>query len=113
MAHIHTDSLGSIQSLKAQHQQGNYKKKRKAQNKGLTTAILKELEEREICMVLEWVKGHEPMKQETHTWISRMKVEGNEMADVAAKQAATDQIQDDDYPFEHSITFRHKESGVR
>ena len=64
-------------------------------------------------MLLEWVKGHETMKQETHTWISRMKMEGNEMADVAAKQAATDQIQDDDYPFEHSITFRHKESGVR
>ena len=40
-------------------------------------------------------------------------MEGNEIADGAAKQAATDQIQDDDYPFEHSITFRHKESGVR
>ena len=35
------------------------------------------------------------------------------MADVAAKQAATDQIQDDDHSFEHSITFRYKDSGVR
>ena len=112
-AHIHTDSLGSIQSAKAQLEKGNYRKQRKAQNKMLTTEVIKMVEDKQICLILEWVKGHEDMSAEKHTWISRMKMDGNEMADQEAKQAAAEQEEDSEFPMEHIVTFRHKESGIR
>jgi hypothetical protein len=53
------------------------------------------------------------MSEEKHTWISRMKMEGNEMADQEAKQAASEQEEDTEFPMEHIVTFRHNESGIR
>ena len=51
------------------------------------TQIMREAQQKQLTVMLEWVKGHENMKQKVHNWISKFKMEGNEMADEAAKRA--------------------------
>ena len=60
--------------------------------------MIKTVEDEQLCLILEWVKGHEDMSEDRHTWISRMKMEGNEMADQEAKEAASKQEEDTDFP---------------
>ena len=112
-AHVHTDSLGTVQELKTLTTEGNYAKSRKAQNKHLVGEILALAESKQLCVIIEWVKGHETMSEDTHNWISRMKMEGNELVDKEAKRAGEEPREDEDFPMESSITFRHEGSGIR
>ena len=57
----------------------------------LSTEVINMVEDKKMCLILEWVKGHEDMSADKHTWVSGMKMEGNEMADQEAKQAASEQ----------------------
>ena len=62
--HVHTDSQSTVMELKALAEKGEYKKKRKLQNKGLVGQILLQMEEKSICLIVEWVKGHETMEED-------------------------------------------------
>ena len=64
-------------------------------------------------MILEWIKGHETMAEENHNWISKLKMQGNQIADREAKIAAEEEKTDIDFQLEHRLTFRHRISGVR
>ena len=84
--HIHTDSKGTVQKLRAMMGK-TYREKRAITNKGILQEIIDTAHLKQIPVMIEWVKGHENMSEKVHNWISRMKQEGNEMADKVAKEA--------------------------
>ena len=69
-------------------------------NKGIIQEIITLANEKQIPVMVEWVKGHEDLAEENHNWISRMKQEGNEMADQIAKEAVEEEILDEDFPMD-------------
>ena len=81
-----------------------YKWKRALQNKGLMGDIVNTIETKQLCMILEWVKGHETMSEERHNWISKLKQQGNDIADKAAQEAAEGEKEAIDFQLEHSDT---------
>ena len=103
----------TVQEIIALIATDNYGKNRKKQTKHLLSKIITVTKEKQLCLILEWVKGHETMSEDTHTWISRLKMEGNEMVDKEAKKAGEEPREDTDFPMESSITFRHSESNTR
>ena len=56
-AHIHTDSLMTVQEIKALIATDNYGKNRKKQNKHLLSEIITVTNEKRLCLILEWVRG--------------------------------------------------------
>ena len=79
-AHIHTDNKGVVQQVRAMLGK-HYREKRNIKNVAIIQEIVEQCREKEIPVMIEWVKGHENMEESQHTWISKMKQEGNEMAD--------------------------------
>ena len=90
-AHIHTDSKGTIQGLRAIMTK-SYKKIRQLKHKDIFGQILEEIYENHKMIILEWVKGHENMEWERHNWISKLKMQGNEWADEEAYKAIRQDI---------------------
>ncbi len=88
VAHIHTDSKGTIQGLRA-ILTSTATKIKKLKQKDILSQIIEEVYEGEKMLMIEWVKGHEKMEWEKHNWISKLKQKGNEWADKEAKKAIT------------------------
>jgi hypothetical protein len=64
--------------------------------------------------MIEWVKGHEELPQKEETWISKIKTEGNELADEAAKRAAEGPFQEEEgLPRTESLTMARGPTGQR
>ncbi len=93
IAHIHTDSKGTIQGLRATLTKP-YKVVRNLKHKDILSHIIEETMEGKKMLVLEWVKGHETMLPEVHNWISIIKMQGNEWADLEAKKMAKEGTRD-------------------
>ena len=87
-AHIHTDSKGTVQGLKALIASTSGKIKR-LKHKDILSQIVEEIIIGQKMVFIEWVKGHENMSWENHNWISKLKMLGNEWADIEAKKALT------------------------
>jgi len=113
VAHIHTDSKITVQQVREVAEMGSGGRRRKYKNKKLILGIIEEVRERGLGLILEWVKGHENMAEEEHNWISKMKMEGNEMADKEAGKAVEEGNEEENFMLEEEVTFRHKGSGVR
>ena len=111
--HIHSDSKATLQALKKFSGTGTYKSLRDTQHKALLTEIIDHIQTKHLCMILEWVKGHEDMAEEIHTWLSKLKKEGNEMADEEAKRATGEEEEASDFRLEEHISFRHQDTGIR
>ena len=111
--HVHTDSKTTVQTLRELSVEGNYRRKRAYEHKKLIGEIAEVVKERNLLLILEWVKGHEDMNEESHNWISRMKMQGNEWADEVAKMSIHNGIIESGFPLEEEYTFRHAESGKR
>ena len=107
--HIHTDSKGTVQKLRALMGKA-YREKRAIKNKGILQEIIDTAQLKEIPIMIEWVKGHETMAASEHNWISRMKQEGNEMADKVAKEATKEEDLDRDFSIEQEWMLVSKRS---
>ena len=88
-----------------------YREKREIRNKGIIQEMINLADVKEIPIMVEWVKGHEDMHEGTHNWISRMKMEGNEMADKVAKEATEMEDLDENFPIDMEIILTDKKSG--
>ena len=108
--HIHTDSKGTIQKIRAMLGKA-YREKRGIKNKGIIQEMIKLTREKGIPVMIEWVKGHETMAESEHNWISRMKQEGNEMADKIAKAATEEEELEEDFPIDLECILTDKKSG--
>ena len=108
--HIHTDSKGTVQKIRAMVGKA-YREKRGIRNKGIIIEMINLSKEKGIPVMIEWVKGHEEMAEENHNWISKMKQEGNEMADKAAKRATEEEKLAEDYPIDLEWIVTEKGSG--
>ena len=64
------------------------------QNKGLMGDILNTIETKQLCMILEWVKGHETIMEDKHNWVSRLKMQA---ADREEKMAAEEEQTDTEF----------------
>jgi ribonuclease HI len=97
--HIHTDSKGTVQKIRAMLGKA-YREKRGITNKGIIQEIIDLSDMKQIPIMIEWVKGHETMAEGRHNWISRMKQQGNEWVDEVAKQATAEEDTDIDFPID-------------
>ena len=68
-------------------------------------------QEKGIPVMIEWVKGHETMTEDVHNWISRMKQEGNEMADKVAKIATEEEELEEDFPMDMEWIVTDRQTG--
>ena len=64
-AHIHTDNKGVVQQLRAMLGKA-YREKRNIKNKNIIGEIIQQIREKDIPVMIEWVKGHEKWKKQ-HT----------------------------------------------
>ena len=93
-AHIHTDSKVTIQNIRAMTGK-TYREKRRMENKDIIQEIIEIAEVKQAPIMIEWVKGHETMLEESHNWISKMKEQGNEWADEEAKKAVEREMEEE------------------
>ena len=110
--HIHTDSLVTIQNLRTLIE-GTEREKKELGNKDLLYNIINMARTKQQAVMIEWVKGHEDMAEAKHNWISKMKKQGNEWADEAAKQAITEGEEDEIIPTTEARRLIDKETGCR
>ncbi|MCP4052782.1 MAG: hypothetical protein GY739_06910 [Mesoflavibacter sp.] len=93
IAHVHTDSKGTIQGLRA-ILAATATKIKKLKQKDILSQIVEDIYEGEKMLIIEWVKGHENMEWEKHNWISKLKQTGNEWADREARKAISEEPED-------------------
>ena len=70
---------------------------------------IREVKEKKGMLILEWVKGHENMKEEIHNGTSKMKMLGNEIADEEAKLAVEKGTEEQDFEIDSRLTIRDSE----
>ena len=109
--HIHTDSKGTVQKIRAMLGKA-YREKRGIRNKGIIQEMINLSEEKEVPVMIEWVKGHETMDEKQHNWISKLKQMGNEMADKVAKEATEGESLDEDIPMDQEWIITEKREGA-
>jgi len=64
--HVHTDSKGTVQKVRAMLGK-TYREKRNMKGKAIIQEMIMLAQEKEIPVMIEWVKGHEEMSQGEHT----------------------------------------------
>ena len=91
--HIHTDSKGTVQALRKMATK-RYRQKRKLQNAQIGGQIIQMIEQKQLVVMVEWVKAHEEYEGHDRSWINEYKEGGNQLADQEAKKAVEEDMKE-------------------